>query len=163
MHGYIWLVMLNIPAINITDHNPTDGWSFEYIPWEDTDIYPSLALVHTGYILPMPLDPQVAFSIQSLELLHSLFVQCQTLAFRAFPIFLLICTRWFTPFYLVHLLTTMLDFRSYISPISKLKYRLRLTFSIGSSHLFPVLSRKQWETICLTIDWGPHVLCAITG
>ena len=63
MHGYIWLVMLNIPVINITDHNPTDGQSFEYIPREDTDIYPSLALVHAGYILPTPLDPQVAFSI----------------------------------------------------------------------------------------------------
>jgi len=55
--------MLNIPVINITDHNPTDGQSFEYIPREDTDIYPSLALVHAGYILPTPLDPQVAFSI----------------------------------------------------------------------------------------------------
>src|SRR6266436_10235949 len=37
----------------------------------------------------------------------------------------------------------MSDFRSYISPISKLKYHLCLTFSIGSSYLFPVLSRKE--------------------
>ena len=84
MHGYIWSRTPNIPAINITDHNPTDGRSFEYIPREDTDIYPSLALVRAGYIPPTPLDPQVAFSIRSLELLHSLFRAASNFSIQSF-------------------------------------------------------------------------------
>src|SRR5260370_34578671 len=33
------------------------------VPQEATDIYPSFSLMHAGYLLPTPSDPQVAFSI----------------------------------------------------------------------------------------------------
>src|SRR5260370_25447540 len=53
----------NIHTINISNLDPTDGQSFEYVPQEATDICPSFALMHARCLSPTPSYPQVAFSI----------------------------------------------------------------------------------------------------
>src|SRR5260370_1561889 len=49
---------------------------------------PHFALMHARYLPPTPSDPQVTFSIQSLELLHSLFCAASTFSIQSFSHFL---------------------------------------------------------------------------
>ncbi|KAF8312768.1 uncharacterized protein EI90DRAFT_3137116 [Cantharellus anzutake] len=49
-----------------------DGWSYEHIPQDPDETSPTSAILHSGYIPPTPINPTVAISICSLELLHCL-------------------------------------------------------------------------------------------
>jgi hypothetical protein len=60
-----------------------DGRSREYIPWGGTDNHVH-ALLHAGYLPPTPTDPQVAFSLRTLDLLHSLFRVASNFGIQSF-------------------------------------------------------------------------------
>ncbi|KAF8317008.1 uncharacterized protein EI90DRAFT_3134060 [Cantharellus anzutake] len=49
-----------------------DGRSYEYIPQDPDETSTTIALLRSGYIPPTPVNPTVAISIRSLELLHGL-------------------------------------------------------------------------------------------
>ncbi|KAF8322988.1 uncharacterized protein EI90DRAFT_3130515 [Cantharellus anzutake] len=60
-----------------------DGRLHEYIPWGGTDNCMH-ALLHAGYLPPTPTDPQVAFSLRTLDLLHSLFWVASNFGIQSF-------------------------------------------------------------------------------
>src|SRR5260370_15158084 len=121
-------LLKNIHTINIIDFNPTDGQSFQYVPQEATDIYPSFSLMHARYLLPTPSDPQVVFSILSLELLHSLFHAASNFTIQSFSHLLTDMHKVNKPF-----LPCMLTHNHVGSQViywSHLKTQISLTFNI---------------------------------
>ena len=56
----------------------------EYIPRLTSDISPALALVQAGYLPSTPTNPALAFSLRSLELLHSLFRAMSSFSVQSF-------------------------------------------------------------------------------
>src|SRR5260370_12630846 len=45
-------LLKNIHTINISNFNPTDGHSFQYIPHDPTTIYPYFSLMYSIYLSP---------------------------------------------------------------------------------------------------------------
>ncbi|KAF8311110.1 uncharacterized protein EI90DRAFT_3138775 [Cantharellus anzutake] len=60
-----------------------NGHSIEYIPWDEIDNRVH-ALLRAGYLPPTPTDPQVAFSLRTLELLYSLFRVASNFSIQSF-------------------------------------------------------------------------------
>ncbi|KAF8332283.1 uncharacterized protein EI90DRAFT_3122714 [Cantharellus anzutake] len=61
-----------------------DGDAIEYIPMRPGEVFPACALIRAGYLCPTPMEPQLAISLQSLELLHSLFRVAPAFTFQHF-------------------------------------------------------------------------------
>ncbi|KAF8335339.1 uncharacterized protein EI90DRAFT_3152974 [Cantharellus anzutake] len=61
-----------------------DGRSYEYIPQDPDETSPTIALLRSGYIPPTPVNPTVAISIRSLELLHGLMRSSSNFSVQSF-------------------------------------------------------------------------------
>jgi len=71
-------------CMNLVNCCIVDGQSMEYIPKCPGELFPAYALVCVGYLCPTHMEPQLAISLQSLELLHSLFHVAPAFGFQHF-------------------------------------------------------------------------------
>src|ERR1700677_2644890 len=70
--------------MGLVDCHIVDGESMEYVPKRPGELFPAYALIRAGYLCPTSMEPQVAISIRSLELLHSLFRVAPAIGFQHF-------------------------------------------------------------------------------